>query len=145
MATTRATPPAFIADGYTTPGFIAEEPGLHPALWIAYRPCVAAENGVIDDAIRKASPARGEMLAAECCAGHVVSWSLDDLPIEAATIVRLQPALFSKLFGIVRGSRACDVNPSDEGEQTEGVSQELQAALSGKSVEEVAAGNSPAE
>ena len=141
---------AYIPDGYTTDGFIAEQPRLHPAARFVYRPCVSVENGIIDDAIRKATAARGEMIAAECCAGHLVSWDVVDeagapLAVEAVKIVRLQPTLFSKLFGVIRGSRAGDIDPDNvDNRSAEGTSDELQAALAGKTVEEVTAGNSPA-
>lgn len=143
----------FIPDGYTLDGYIAEVPGLHGALRFVYRPCTASENavtgGAVDKVIRQ-SPAKAERIVATGVCKQLVSWSVQNpktkeaVDIVPATAVRLQPALFAKLFDIIRGARASDVDPNidDKGKPNE--QNEIDALLADVDAETTPEGNSPA-
>ena len=110
---------AFIDDGYTEQGHIAEAERLHPAIDFTFRPLTAVEwlkclhecDGLKLNELR---PVEARWLAA-----HVQKWSLRDcagniVPINVSTMQKLKPALFGKLFGIVSGQKAGDSPPANQ-------------------------------
>jgi hypothetical protein len=117
-------PSAFIDDGYTLDGYIAENPGLYPAVEFQYRPMTRRETAVLEgDIMRTRDAEAGETEAAKVVARKLVSWNLVDragkpVPISADNLLRLQPVLGGTLLEIVRGRRASDRKPDQQAEPT---------------------------
>lgn len=130
-----------IPDGYTENGFIAEAPGLHGELRFAYRPMLSEERDTIDRAAQASPVSQVHAMYRKALAMRLQSWSeVDDKgvpsPINDATLKRLRPTLFDKLYNTVAGYRASDADPakSKPASQVDG---ELEAALAGRPVGEV--------
>lgn len=114
-------PAAFIDDGYTCAGHLAEEPGLYEAVDVMYRPLTRREDAAYQAYVLNCGDGEkgviaAEQRAAELVASHLVSWSIVDgkqrpVPITAANIGRLQPVLGGRLLSLIRGTRPSDKQP----------------------------------
>ena len=134
---------AYIHDGYTINGYIAAVPRLHPEMRFVYRPMLVQNRSVIFREIRLATDARKtESIAAAAIKSQLVSWDVVDHQGSAVTIevphaLRLQQALFQKLFSIVTGDVPSDEDPLIQaGEQAEATDQDLRDAFAGTTPEE---------
>jgi hypothetical protein len=123
--------PAYIPDGQTLDGYVAaalpEDSGesQHEELNFTYRPATRQEILSLDGSVRitmknaDIDPTclyKSEKQICDFIANHVKSWDLKQVgvhPVEvtADNIERLNPYLYSKLYGIVRGTRLCDKKP----------------------------------
>ena len=123
--------PSYIPDGYTKEAFISpslqESNGetFHDGLEFVFRPATRQEIVTLDAAVKIASrnsdvdPSAAwaaESLINNFVASHVQSWSLKaadihPLAVDVKTIERMHPLLFSKLYGVVRGTRLPDKKP----------------------------------
>lgn len=120
------------SDGYTEPGYVAERPGLHGELRFVFRPMLVEDQSKIMRALEKASNDGWAVKAARVVADRVREWSLTE-PIKAEQVLRLKPALFSRLYGIVLGTDASDIDPQWPTEQkAEAVEDDIDALLAGK-------------
>jgi hypothetical protein len=108
---------AYIPDGYTEDGFIAAEPGIHPAVNFTYRPMLHEEVVQVDvEAARKSG---SNLPAARALAEKLVEWDIVDhkgkpLTIGFEVLSKLRGKLFLKLWAIVAGFRASDDKPANE-------------------------------
>lgn len=101
-----------ILDGYT----ISEKiPGcdFYPELNLEFRPMTKPEVADVIARIQKYrdNPVKGEEIAAEVMAQHVVSWDLTDhrgnaVPINLDMMKRLEPHLSADIFDLIRGAEA---------------------------------------
>ncbi len=117
---------AFIHDGYTFRGYIAERRGLHPALRFDWRP-VRREQ--IVEAYRRLSDAgsvQAERATCAMVAKHVIWWDAKDLdgnpmPITADNLFKHFPDPFrERLMEILRCNQASDWDPEwDEADALE--------------------------
>lgn len=118
---------AFIADGYTADGYLAEERNNESVLWEAvrfkYRPAVPAEI----EALRVLANANQmERKRSEFIANHLVEWDLkyptpcviggkdvggEVIPILADNCARLNRTFRDSLLQIIEGSRHSDDLP----------------------------------
>lgn len=102
----------YIPDGYTRRGFLRGIPRLYEDLRFTYRPILLAERSELNSKLALADPKQIEKLAAEAAARHLVSWDLAHdgsvLSITAATLLRLQPSLFDRLYSVLHGRAASD-------------------------------------
>jgi len=113
---------AFIDDGYTLDGYIAERHGLHSELQFTYRPLTRREDVALVAAIsslpsNEQGMVDSEQKSAECVAKHLVSWSLKNragaaVPISPDNVQRLQPIVAGRLLQIIRGREASDRRPA---------------------------------
>lgn len=126
--------PQFIDDGYTIDGYIkpaeANDAGqrLHDGLRVSYRVATKPEWLRLDNQLdimeqrRLTDPdttTKMEKLACEFVAKHVVNWDLVDrqnnaIPVTADACLRLNSAVFSKLYRMVRGTELGDAIPPAE-------------------------------
>jgi hypothetical protein len=108
---------AYIPDGYTEDGFIAAEPGIHPAVHFSYRPMLHEEVVQVDvEAARKNG---SNQPAARALAEKIVQWDITDpkgqpLAVGFEVLTKLRGKLFLKLWAIVAGFRASDDAPASE-------------------------------
>jgi len=104
------------SDGYTENGYIAAVNGLHGELRFTFRPLLVQEQAKwVKGANNMQSEAWNRQCAVLMCE-RIKSWSLttdDDKPlaVTANWILRLKPALFSKLYGILLGTEPSDMDP----------------------------------
>lgn len=103
-------------DGYTQPGYIQAVPRLHGELRYVYRPMLAQQRAPLLDAARDEKGDKYERLACKLACPHITSWSLIDakgepVAITAPNMLRVRPAMLSKLINIVAGLQASDVDP----------------------------------
>ena len=115
----------FIPDGYTAEGFCAET-DFYPAVHFQYRPCVGTEhygfNAQQVALFKSEKPKDSEQARkniATLLAKHLVSWDLlspDGNPVEIslANLLRVEPNLSAKLYGIVMGYEPNDDEKPDE-------------------------------
>jgi hypothetical protein len=125
-------------DGYTEEGFIEASPGYHGDFRFSFRPMLVEERARIVAANNAVRPEEYERLCAAELAKKITVWSLRDkaqqaVPITAANILRLKPRLNSRIFGIVTGLEASDVDPQwTDAAKTEAVETKYESALSGQ-------------
>lgn len=130
-----------IPDGYTEEGYVAEVPRLHGALRFRFRPMLPEERDAIDYAIKDKSPGQSHAMYRKALATRIQSWSEkdkdgNDVTVAESAIRNLRPALYDKLYNIVAGYRASDVDPNHE-KATDEVDHELEAAITGQPVGDV--------
>ena len=110
---------AFIPDGYTRDGFIAET-DFHPNVQFVYRPTTVTERSVVNGLIRfehakgtEAGFAKTENLAAECMASHLVSWDIvdsdgEDVLLSPFNVLYVEPHAFNRMYQIIMGEALSD-------------------------------------
>ena len=115
------------SDAYSESGYIVEVPRLHKALRFKFRPLTPAERSkIVGDLDRLPMDKRDLKIAAEM-KRHLTEWNLIDgkdspVALDVATLLKLKPGLFYRLWAILLGTEAPDV---DEGEQTETLIEQL--------------------
>ena len=101
----------FIEEDTTRQGYIAESPGLHPALEFTYRPMTMGERSRQQRKAAKVDAAGDDdqlqELLAEALAEHLIAWSVDG-EITKERLKTLDPNVAGKLHAIVAGRRASD-------------------------------------
>lgn len=108
----------YIPDGYTETGYIAEVPRIHGEVRFTFRPMLNEERAIVyGRRAKELSPRELEQQFAAEIVARVNEWSLvqDDgspLAITRENVLRLKPMLFQRLFQIVAGSDASDVDPT---------------------------------
>ena len=125
--------PSFIppGDGYTKDGYIAQSnifdgsERLHDDLEFKYRPAsrldVVALEAQMEIALRNRKIdaeclVKAEKLACQFVADRLLSWSLRDpgghvVPVSAANVGCVNPALFERLYGIIQDKTPNDIKP----------------------------------
>ena len=144
---------SYIHDGYTVPGFVEGMPGVYADARFTFRPALAADRTVIRDKIVAAPAREGETVISKTIASRVVEWDLlkpaalgSDERVSVALTLEdvdhvpptLRNEIFNRLMGDVSPGEAPDADSVRRGEQ---VDAELEAAMSGSTVEEVTAKN----
>jgi hypothetical protein len=109
---------SYIPDQYTEHGYIAERRNLHGALRFQFRPMLLDERSLFSQANIQNKPREQNRNIAKLLAEKIVCWDLKDagkkdapLAITIDNMLRLQPALFDRLFGIIMGNDAFDDDP----------------------------------
>lgn len=96
----------FIEDGYNREERISAEPGLHPALWIKYRPALMEQRFALGRA-RDHGPEEQAKITATIISKHLLDWNATKGGVKCdtkpETIRKLQPTLQSKILDIVLG------------------------------------------
>lgn len=132
----------FIPDGYEEPAYIAERPGVHKALRFAYRPMLVEARDTLAIAANKKPKESYHAILAAAMASRIVGWSASDpsgkpLPVTAASILGLRPLLFDRLYSIISGDSAGDIDPQETPEKVdEAAEAALQAAITGIPVQQ---------
>jgi len=131
----------FISDGYDEPGYIAEQPGLFPAMRFTYRPMLAVERDAIAaQSVRRSPKEYHDHFLVPTLADFIKSWDAVDKvgqskPISAASVRTLRPRLFDRLYSIVCGDSPSDIDPlSTPDEQNEAADMDLLATITGRSI-----------
>lgn len=141
---------AYIHDGYTRTGYVAEVPRLHPAIRFTYRPMLAVHRATAFNAIRAATAEKSEEVVSKAIVGHVVEWDVVDskggpVDLTVANAQRLLPPVRAALLNIITGDGPSDRDPEASEEEVDAEGERLlEAALSGRSLEETDLGNSDA-
>lgn len=123
----------FIPDGYTFPGYIAEEPGIHGALRFTYRPMCDADNTALAQELSNAKTAEDQrLIRARVLSERIASWEAVDptgkaVKPTAENLGRCPSVLMVKLSSIVEGYRANDKDPQGKGEAKTGTEQLLES------------------
>ncbi len=107
----------WIPDGYTVPGYVAEDQnGLHGACAFKYRPGIAGENRfVLESGL---SPEESERRFKEFFVNHVLEWDLKNpstgkmVEINLGNVARVNPVLRGEINSIVLGTRKSDPLPT---------------------------------
>lgn len=105
-----------IRDGFTQRGYIAAEEGLHPALRFTFRPMIPEDVERVEQA-REREPAAEKSRArtGAVIAKQLESWDVkfgdDNAPISEQTVRRMRLSLQTKLYNVITGFRATDIDP----------------------------------
>jgi hypothetical protein len=132
-----------IPDGYEEPGYIAEQPGLHPEVRFVYRPMLADARDTLARASSGKQPSEYYKILSAAMASRIVSWSVASpdgkpLPVNAATALALRPRLFDRLYAIICGDLPSDIDPKASPQaKNEEAEAALQAAIDGRSVAQI--------
>ena len=101
-------PAAYLPDGYTAKGYLAEVPRLYDALRFEYRPCPVDEGSEFLEAGYKLTPKQADARTAQFLSDHLVSWDLTGtdgqlLPIAPSTFLKglFNRVVFKRLAQIV--------------------------------------------
>lgn len=105
------------SDGYTEPGYIAEVPGIHGAVRFKFRPMLSEKRSRVMDGLKEKKAAEQDAIVAKTLAEYVVEWDLTDAkgkPVGRTpdTFRRIKPKLFYRLWDIVLGFDATDLDPA---------------------------------
>ena len=96
----------YLDDGYTAKVTIPAEDGVHGALAVEYRPCLAAEQSKMFDVMDKKGNEASTIASIELAASHIAKWDKTDrngkdVPANKTTLARLAPKLLNKLLDAV--------------------------------------------
>lgn len=122
-------------DGYTEEAYIEAAPGHHGEFRFTYRPFLVEERARLIAANNTVKPEEYERLCASEVAKKLTAWSLTDkggrpVPITAGNVLRLKPRLNARLFGIVVGLEATDVDPRwGDAAKADAIETKLESAL----------------
>jgi len=125
--------PVYLEDGYTQEGYIAAVPGLFEALRFEFRPIVVAEQSAHYKEEKKFSGPAWARFAADFIARRLLSWSAArqdgaPVPLRGPDVAKIHPALFSRLYSILNGTDASDLDPEwSEAEKEESADYQFEA------------------
>ena len=126
-------------DGYSEKGFVHGQTNIHNDFRFTFRPMLAEERAVLlSDRFKKLPEDEQEKKLAAAVASRVSDWSLVDakgmpVPVSEAVCRRLKPALFNRVFWIIAGTDAGDVDPElAEAERHAAADVLMESAISGK-------------
>ena len=134
---------SFIADGYTQPGFIRPVDRLHDALRFRFRAVLSAQRSALVQTAERVTASEFDRQARELLVQNVLEWNLADtagqpMAVNREAIDRLQPELFLKLYRIVFGYDASEVDPEWPTDQQYKLATDARAAESaGKTIGEI--------
>jgi hypothetical protein len=105
----------YIPEGYVEKAFLRGVPGLYADFRIEYRPVLPQNRTVIVRAVGRLPDDQQDPAAAKAVAKQLVSWDLANIgkpvSITVENVLRLRPALFQRLFNVVLGMEAPDIDP----------------------------------
>ena len=115
------------SDVYSEAGFITGVPRLYESLRFRFRPFMPSERSKVVSDLDRLPMDKRDLLIAKEMKRHLTEWNLTDakdspVALDAATLLKLKPGLFYRLWSVVLGTEAPDV---DEGEQTETLIEQL--------------------
>ncbi|QDT41061.1 hypothetical protein Pan241w_11200 [Gimesia alba] len=128
---------AFIPDGYTEDGFIAESKGVHEAVRFKFRPVLPeAVRALMHNFYEKTAKAQSDIVN-ETLKRQLVEWDLCDLsdtPLKITTsnLCRIKKPLKDRLFNIVTCYEGSD-DDQDSDSQKEDEDLNFDELLSGES------------
>jgi hypothetical protein len=129
-------------DGYTEDAYIEALPGFYGEFRFKFRPMLIEERAALFNQNDKLPPAEYERKCAAALSNKLVEWSLIDkagkqVPVSAQNILRLKPNLNGRIFGIVLGTQATDIDPLwSESKKESSAEQKYESAITGASVQE---------
>jgi hypothetical protein len=133
----------YLTDSCTRPGHIAAAQQLHGPLRFTFRPALTSERSRLAEAAGEMNPEAFDAHAAGFLAGKLVRWDLHDdqgqpVGVSAEALLRLQPELFVKLYSVVLGATASDIDPEwGDAEREEHHAEVQLAEQTGRSIGEV--------
>ena len=109
---------AFITDSTTVEAFVAEQFNRHPAVTFSFRPSLIEERAALIQKLDSISDkASSERTVAVALHRLLKVWSLSEEEIKIDQVLRLHPALMTRMASIVVwGSEGGDVNPKSKTE-----------------------------
>lgn len=108
----------FIEDGYTRDGYIAAMPGIHPSLNFKFRPMLTQERSrLLQAASLRTDTGEQDEVNAKTIIDHIVSWDAGQ-KCTAELLLKLQPAISTKLVNIIAGYQASDPRDLDDKPKT---------------------------
>lgn len=113
---------AFLDDGYTEMRYLSAVPGLRPEVFISIRPATVTERRAFSDvsSSHQKDYDQQSLRSAKFIADHIVSWSLPRDPKDPEVLVKLRPAIWEPLFGMVWGDTVGDPLPGEDAAQPAG-------------------------
>ena len=123
-----------ISDGYTEPGYIAAREGMHGELRFAYRPMLPEQVDEVAAILDQGNVARSHETVRGVLVRQLQEWSESE-PVSAASLRKLRPALWNRLYLIVSGRQPSDPDPKATPEQrSEWLADVLEAGKTGQMV-----------
>lgn len=109
-------------DGYTEEGFIKGTPGLHGDLRFTYRPFLVEERSKLLRELESLAQEKQDAIVAKTFTERLTHWNLKDqkgavVSVSINIARRLKPSLFYRLWAILLGTDASDLDPEWASEQ----------------------------
>ena len=126
-------------DGYTEKAFLKGEPRLYDDFRFEFRPMRIEDKNTIVAAAQQMKPGERDGVLAKAMLPRIVSWDMKDgkgstVKITHQKIMALKPKLFNRVFWIITGDEATDVDPLETAEERSELDQlRLDAAINGRS------------
>jgi hypothetical protein len=133
----------YLTDFCTRPGYVAAAQQLHGPLRFTFRPALTSERSRLAEVAGEMQPEAFDAHAATFLAGKLVRWDLQGdqgqpIAVSDEALLRLQPELFVKLYSVVLGASASDIDPDWHDDEREEHHAEVQRAeQTGRSIGEV--------
>lgn len=110
-------------DGYTEKGFIKATPGLHGDLRFEYRPFLVGPRSKLLRELESLAQEKQDAILAMTFVDRLTEWDLKDqegnpVPVTLDKARRLKPSLFYRLWAILLGTDASDLDPEWDNEET---------------------------
>lgn len=107
----------YIADGYNCPAFIKGVPLLYEDLRFTFRPMLADKRAALVASFENLKADAAERKAMDAVAGHIANWDLTNakgevVAVSGAACCRLPYMLWRRVYHIVLGNEASDVDPT---------------------------------
>lgn len=125
-----------IPDGYTSEAFIKGVEGMYDDTRISYRRMLHEERYVINGDIAKKGPKEASRLIVSVLCKFIRQWDARSradqelIPLTFERVRKVEPKLIERLYSIVSGWEAGDVDPNKEATKTD-ADEDLEAILSG--------------
>jgi len=97
-------------DGYTEMAYIEAKLGMHGEFRFEYRPLLVEQRSLALRTMNELKDEEQDVVVAKKLASQLTSWSIDK-PVAYETVRRLHPAIFYRVWGIVLGTSASDLDP----------------------------------
>lgn len=126
----------YIDDGHTIQAVLHAVPRLYDRLAFSFRPMTVPEIAAFQKGAAVADNVQLQELVAANLAARLKGWGVIDragkpVPITKTSLLRLQKALFDRLFAVVSGLNAPDEIEQDEAERGATLQAALEAAERG--------------
>lgn len=107
---------AFIADGYEKDCYIEGKPNLYPSCRFTIRPMTTIDRSGLHNRLKNSTGVTVEYEAASCVVKHLSGWNLTNgdgntAKIDRDQILKLQPAMFARIYDCVLGHDGGDPDP----------------------------------
>ncbi len=130
-------------DGYTEKAYIQLSLGMHGELRFSYRPMLVENRSAVLRSFDKMTAEAADIKSSDLMAEHITEWDVKDargeiVPVSVDVMRRIRPQLFYRMWGIMLGTGASDIDPKwEESAKTREADLQFTTASQPKAIGEV--------